>query len=356
MCGRARLRAWRRRERGRCRRPQLRADPGRHTNPPKRRTLINRRKHGAAAVLRGVVAAIVTPFDPWDSVDLAAAGRLTGWLMDSGVHGIMTTGGTGEFPHLSRSERRGLTSAVVRQVGGRIPVIAGTGACSTREVLGLCEDAADVGADAVITVPPYYFPLPDAAIAAFFEAVADRSPLPVVVYNNPLYTGNSMRPSLIAEILCHDNIAGLKQSSSDLGQLVDVIQEVRVARGLTRALFTGVDSQFAGSLAIGADGIYSTAGGIIPELMVRLYSLAAAGETAAAAQLQLQPLNRFLEYDPGYVAPAKEALRILGLDVGQPRAPLPGLTDGELARLRSALAQLELDPIPAGKPAVAERG
>ncbi len=216
-------------------------------------------------VLRGVVAAIVTPFDPWDSVDLAAAGRLTGWLMDSGVHGIMTTGGTGEFPHLSRSERRGHTSAAVRQVGGRIPVIAGTGACGTREVLGLCEDAADVGADAVITVPPYYFPLPDSAIAGFFEAVADRSPLPVFVYNNPLYTGNSMRPSLIAEILCHDNIAGLKQSSSDLGQLVDVIQEVRVARDLTRALFTGVDSQFAGSLAVGADGIYSTAGGIIPD-------------------------------------------------------------------------------------------
>jgi 4-hydroxy-tetrahydrodipicolinate synthase len=142
------------------------------------------------------------------------------------------------------------------------------------------------------------------------------------------------------------------------GQLVDVIQEVRVARGLTRALFTGVDSQFAGSLAVGADGIYSTAGGIIPELMVRLYSLAAAGENAAAAQLQLelQPLNRFLEYDPGYVAPAKEALRILGLDVGQPRAPLPGRTDGELTRLRSALSQLELDSIPAGKPAVAERG
>jgi 4-hydroxy-tetrahydrodipicolinate synthase len=306
--------------------------------------------------LRGVVPAIVTPFDAQDNVDLESTGRLTRWLVESGVHGIMTTGGTGEFPHLDRSERREVTRVVAQETAGRIPVIAGTAACSTREVLCLCEDAAAAGADAVITVPPFYFPLPDSAIAAFFVAVADRSPLPVFVYNNPLYTGNGMRPALIAEILAHDNVVGLKQSSSDLGQLVDVIHEVRVARGLTRALLTGVDSQFAASVAVGAAGIYSTAAGIIPELVVRLFSLAEAGQSAAAAQLQLdlQPLNRFLEYDPGYVAPAKEALRLLGLDVGQPRAPLPGLTDEELARLRSALSKFELGPITAAQPAVAE--
>lgn len=302
--------------------------------------------------LRGVVPAMVTPFGADGGVDLAAARRLTRWLVDSGVHGIMTTGGTGEFPHLTREERREVTEAVAAEAAGRVPVIAGTAACSTREVIALGEDAAAAGADAVITVPPYYFPLPDAAIASFFASVADASPLPVFVYNNPLYTGNGMSPGLIADVLGHHNIAGLKQSSSDLGELVEVIHEVRVVRGLTRSLCTGVDSQFAAAVSVGADGIYSTAAGIIPGPIVRLFALAAAPDPRAAAdlQLKLQPLNRFLEYDPGYVAPAKETLRMLGIEVGDPRAPLPRLTDDERARLAAALSQLRADQIVAGAP------
>jgi 4-hydroxy-tetrahydrodipicolinate synthase len=292
--------------------------------------------------LRGVIPAIVSPFGADGGVDLAATARLTRWLVDSGVHAIMTTGGTGEFPHLDRAERRELTRAVVAEAAGQVPVIAGTAACSTREALLLCQDAAAVGADAVISVPPFYFPLPDAAIAAFFQALADGSALPVFVYNNPLYTGNAMSAALIAEVLSHDNVVGLKQSSSDLGELVEVIHEVRVVRGLSRALFTGIDSQFAAAVSVGADGIFSTAAGIIPAAVVRLFELAAGPDPRAAAglQLDLQPLNRFLEYDPGYVAPAKEALRMLKIDVGDPRAPLPTLTPDERARLAAALAQL----------------
>jgi 4-hydroxy-tetrahydrodipicolinate synthase len=303
--------------------------------------------------LRGVIPAMVTPFDADGAVDLAAAARLIRWLLDSGVHAIMTTGGTGEFPHLDRAERRELIRAVVREAAGRVPIIAGTAACSTREALLLCEDAADVGADAVISVPPYYFPLPDAAIASFFEALADRSPLPVVAYNNPLYTGNPMSPALIADVLSHDNVVGLKQSASDLGQLVEVIHEVRVVRGLSRALFTGVDSQFAAAMAVGADGIYSTASGIVPAAIVRLFALADAPDPKAAAELQLelQPLNRFLEYDPGYVAPAKEALNMLGLEVGDPRSPLPRLTADERSRLAAALSQLKAKGLASAVPA-----
>jgi 4-hydroxy-tetrahydrodipicolinate synthase len=292
--------------------------------------------------LRGVIPAIATPFDADGNLDLSAIARLTRWLVDSGVHAIMTAGGTGEFPHLDRAERRELTRAVVQEAAGRVPVIAGTAACSTREALLLCQDAASVGADAVISVPPFYFPLPDAAIAAFFSAVGDGSPLPVFAYNNPLYTGNAMSPALIADVLSHDNLVGLKQSESDLGQLVEVIHEVRVVRGLSRSLCTGIDSQFAAAVAAGADGIFSTAAGIVPAAVVQLYGLAAGQDQGAAAelQLQLQPLNRFLEYDPGYVAPAKEALRMLKIDVGDPRAPLPTLTPGERSRLAAALSQL----------------
>jgi len=105
---------------------------------------------------------------------------------------------------------------------------------------------------------------------------------------------------------------------------------------------TGIDSQFCAALGTGGHGIFSTAAGIVPERMVEIFDLAMAGDFRSAhiAQLKMQPLNRFLEYDPGYVAPAKEALRMLGFEVGDPRPPLPLLTDSERAGLKDALANL----------------
>ncbi len=292
--------------------------------------------------VRGVIPAIVTPFDEQEELDIGSLERLTDWLVGQGIHGVMTTGGTGEFPHLSREERRASIEAIARSSSGRVPVIAGTAACSTREVLLLCEDAAEAGADAAITVPPYYFPLPDRALESFFDDVASRSPLPLFVYNNPLYTGNGMSPSLLSDILERPNVVGLKQSAADLGQLVEVLHEVRVVRKLSRALFTGVDSQFLGALSNGADGVFSTAGGIVPRSMVEIFDLATEGRTeeARSKQMELQPLNRFLDYDPGYVAPAKEALRMIGMEVGDPRSPLPRLTAEERQRLSAALGEL----------------
>lgn len=292
--------------------------------------------------VRGVIPAIVTPFDEHEELDVGSLERMTDWLVGEGIHGVMTTGGTGEFPHLSREERRASIEAIARSANGRVPVIAGTAACSTREVLLLCEDAAEAGADAVITVPPYYFPLPQHALESFFDDIARRSPLPLFVYNNPLYTGNGMSPSLLSDILERPNVVGLKQSAADLGQLVEVLHEVREVRKLSRALFTGVDSQFLGALSNGADGVFSTAGGIVPRFMVEIFDLATDGRTddARRKQMELQALNRFLDYDPGYVAPAKEALRMMGMDVGDPRSPLPRLTVEERDRLRSALDDL----------------
>lgn len=292
--------------------------------------------------LRGVVAAIVTPFGKDGSVDHATLERLTGMLIDGGVHGIMATGGTGEFPHLSSDDRVNATRAIIAGAAGRVPVFANTSSCATEEAVSLAARAAEVGADAIISVPPYYFPLPDRALFSFFTTLADRSPLPLFVYNNPGYTGNPLSPSLLVELLQHPNIAGLKQSESDLGQLVEVVHQVRRAGRMDKCLMTGIDSQLCASLATGGDGIFSTASGIVPRQVVEIFSAASAGdfERARDAQLRLQPLNRFLEYDPGYVAPAKEALRMMGWDVGDPRAPLPNLTDAERARLRLALSDL----------------
>jgi 4-hydroxy-tetrahydrodipicolinate synthase len=292
--------------------------------------------------LRGVIPAIVTPFDTAGEVDHGTLEVLTDRLITGGVHAIMATGGTGEFPHLDPTERGAVVRTIAQASAERVPVLAGTAACDLRQTLRLAEDATAAGADAIISVPPYYFPLPTAALLDYFTQLADRSPVPLFIYNNPLYTGNALAPEVVVELLELPNVAGLKQSEDDLGQLVEIIHQARTVRGLRKGLFTGIDSQLTGALASGADGIFSTAAGIVPRQIVELFDAAERGDYSEARriQLDLQPLNRFLEYDPGYVAPAKEALAMMGLDVGEPRPPLPVLDDEQRADLREALVGL----------------
>ncbi|MBM3676734.1 MAG: dihydrodipicolinate synthase family protein [Actinobacteria bacterium] len=294
----------------------------------------------SADELRGVIPAIPTPFTA-DGRDLDgdALRRIVRHCLDGSVHGLMTTGGTGEFPHLSREERRRVAEIVSSETAGAVPVYAGTAACSTWEAIALIEDAAAAGADAAILTPPFYFPIPRECLHRHFADVAAASPVPIVVYNNPLYTGMDLDPPLIAELMRLDNVIGLKQSNADLGALVEAI---RLADGTGRSLCTGIDSQFYAALCVGARGIWSTAASIVPAQMVRLYELMVAGdhEAARAQHELLQPLNRFLEYDPGYVSPTKEALTMMGISAGPVRRPLPDFPEPERPALREALAAL----------------
>jgi 4-hydroxy-tetrahydrodipicolinate synthase len=152
--------------------------------------------------------------------------------------------------------------------------------------------------------------------------------------------GNNLTPDMIAKLAENDNIVGLMQSQVDLGQLVEVIRLV----GDEFSVCTGIDSQFYAALSVGAKGIFSTAATICPGLMVELYELTTSGEAEKGLELHnlLQELNRFLEYDPGYVSPAKEALKLMGLPGGRIRRPTPELTEQERSGLRGALRSLEL--------------
>lgn len=171
-----------------------------------------------------------------------------------------------------------------------------------------------------------------------FKTLAEKNILPVVVYNNPLYTGKPMPPSLLAGLMQLDNIIGIKQSSTDMGQLVEVM---RLMEGVA-SICTGIDSQFFPALVAGAAGIYSTAASIIPAQMKKIYTLFRENKFSEARVLhvKIQELNRFLEYDPGYVSPAKEALQILKLPAGPVRLPMPALTAAQKAGLTKALVNL----------------
>ena len=290
--------------------------------------------------LRGVFPAIITPFTDDDKVDLKGLERIADYLIQNGIHAIMATGGTGEFCHLLREEKRDVIAALSSCSAGRVPIIAGTSACSTREAVILSQDAEAAGAAAVIATPPYYFKLPEQAIIDHYKQIAREISIPLVVYNNPLYTGNELSPDAIVHLMSVNNIIGLKQSNSDMGQLVDILRLAPAGRSIC----TGIDSQFYPALSVGAVGIYSTAAAVIPAQMVELYNLFQEGkhEEARDLHMQLQRLNTYFEYDPGYVAPCKEALRLLGLPAGPVRAPLPELSDSEKTLIRVALEDLGL--------------
>ena len=188
--------------------------------------------------------------------------------------------------------------------------------------------------------PPYYFTLPDESVYQYFKTLTEIVDIPVIIYNNPLYTGNNLNPELIDKIADFEGVVGLKQSNSDLGQLVENIRR----SGNKVSICTVIDSQFYPSFCAGAKGIFSTAACVIPRQMIQLYDLFKKREYEKALDLhmQIQELNCLLVYDPGYVSPCKEALGMLGLPGGPVRAPLPALTSKERQTLREALKKLGL--------------
>lgn len=290
--------------------------------------------------LKGVIPAIVTPFNEDDELDHKGLEDLVVFLIDSGIHAIMTTGGTGEFPQLLREERKEVTRTVARVSKGRVPVIAGTAGCGTKETILLSKDAAEAGADAVIVTPPYYFKLPDESLLEHFRILSENLDIPVVIYNNPLYTGNNLSPALIDRTADIHGVIGLKQSNTDLGQFVEVVR----MSGEKISVCTGIDSQFYPTLCAGGKGIFSTAACVIPKQMVQIYDLTRDGkhDEAFKVHMKIQNLNRLLEYDPGYVSPCKEALRMMALPGGPVRKPLPDLTPDQREELKAALEELNL--------------
>jgi len=288
--------------------------------------------------LRGVVVAIVTPFRDDYELDIEGLKVLTQYLVECGVHGIMTTGGNGEFPHLLPNERFKVLEVVREVTPSDTLLIACVSACGLKESLMYVKHAVDVGADGIISTPPYYYKLPQESIYEFFKELAEKSELPVVVYNNPAYTGHNITPKLMSRIAELGNVVGMKQSNSDLGQTIEIIRLI----SHKISVLTGIDSQFYPTLCVGGRGIFSTAACVVPKQMVKLYNEFINGNYKEAFELhlKLQELFRFFEYEPGYVTPCKVALKLLGLPAGPVRKPLPSLTPQEVEELKKVLVGL----------------
>jgi 4-hydroxy-tetrahydrodipicolinate synthase len=285
----------------------------------------------------GVLPALITPFTrDGDKVDTIALGTIVDRVVGAGVGGLVPGGSTGEFTTLSHAERRQLVEVTVEAAAGRVPVIAGTGALTTRETVELSTHAEQTGAAAVMIVPPFYDALSWRELLAHYTAVADAIGIPIMYYNLPSASGVKLTAAQLREL----PISCLKDTGGDAVAATELIQ----TDGPT--LLNGYDTLTFAALAAGVRAVVWGAASILPEQCVELHRLLIDDPDLPAARelwARLWPLCQFLE-SHSYPAAVKAACRLVGDTTGPVRAPLLALDDAATAELavrleRAALAR-----------------
>ncbi|WP_371573241.1 4-hydroxy-tetrahydrodipicolinate synthase [Streptomyces sp. NBC_01314] len=285
--------------------------------------------------LRGVLSALLTPFDDNGSVDEATLRRVVDRNIDGGVHGVVACGSTGEFTTLSNAERRLVVETVIDQTAGRVPVVAQTGAQSTREAIELSRHAEQAGASVLMVVAPYYEPLTIEETKRYLTTVAESVSIPIMLYNLPIATGVNMTPTMVGELAREvENIQYIKDTSADIAQAGQLIHN----HGDVVSTFVGWDSLLLAALSEGAAGVMAGTANVVAAQLVSIHAAMSEGDLhRARGEWELvYPLIDAIMAAP--FAPAvKTALGATGFAIGGSRPPVAPL-DPEVAAAISKLA------------------
>ncbi len=289
-------------------------------------------------MLKGSMPALITPFKD-GAVDLETLKKLVEWHIYQGSHGLVPVGTTGESPTLTHEEHELVVETVVNAAAGRIPVVAGAGSNNTAEALRFVEHAKRVGADAALVVTPYYNKPTQAGLIAHFEALANASDLPIVIYNIPGRSVVDMSPATMGELAKLPNIIGVKDATGDLARVCDQ----RMACGPDFLQISGEDATAHGFNAQGGIGCISVTANVAPALCAQMQEATLRCDYTAALELQdrLMPLHKAIFTEPGLVG-AKYAMSVLGLCSDEVRLPLIPLTDGTKTLVKDAMRHAEL--------------
>ncbi|MFO7768739.1 MAG: 4-hydroxy-tetrahydrodipicolinate synthase [bacterium] len=283
--------------------------------------------------IRGSMTALITPFAGDGSVDLEALDRLVAHQLAGGTDVLVPLGSTGEAMTLTDGEKREVVRRV-REAAGEVPIAAGAGSNSTAAAVEQCALVAEEGADYALVVGPYYNKPPQEGYLRHFEAVAEASPIPLIVYNVPGRTGSNILPDTVLELAGHPNIAGVKEASGSLAQAAAILAD----RPEGFRVLSGEDDLILPMMVLGGDGIISVAGNAAPGLLHRLTEACRAGrwEEAREIHFSLRPLfiAQFTETNP---IPIKAAAEMLGLCGPGVRLPLVPATPDAREEIRQAL-------------------
>ena len=287
----------------------------------------------------GSFVAIVTPFKN-NKIDETALGDLIEFQIESGTHGIVPCGTTGESPTLSHKEHESVIRFTIETVNKRVPVVAGTGSNSTEEAISLTKFAKSAGADGTLVIVPYYNKPTQEGIYQHFRNVASSVDIPIILYNVPGRTGVNMQPETISRLSTDfPNIIGVKEASGSLTQASKILNLC----GMDFVLLSGDDMLNFPLLTVGGQGFITVTANIAPKEVAGLYNKFASGDVNGARDIHYDLLNindtLFIETNP---IPVKTALSLMGkIELGF-RSPLCEMSKANLDRLKSELKALEL--------------
>ncbi len=287
-------------------------------------------------VFTGAATAIITPLTP-DGIDFERFGAMIDWQVESGIDAIVAVGTTGEGSTLTDEEHRAAIKFCVDRVAGRVPVIAGTGSNDTDYAIELSRYAADVGADAMLLVTPYYNKATQKGMAMSFRAVADAIDKPCILYNVPGRTGCNLLPATAATLAEHPNIVAIKEASGNISQIAQLAALV----GDKMDIYSGNDDQIVPVLSLGGKGVISVLSNLLPAETSDMCHRYMRGDVAGARELQLKYLDLvdllFCEVNP---IPAKAACAAMGWCEDYLRLPLTPMEDANKQKLLAEMRRL----------------
>lgn len=287
-------------------------------------------------MIQGSIVALVTPMHPDGSLDDFSLDRLIEYHIEQGTDAVVAVGTTGESATLDEDEHCAVISKVVEKVAGRVPVIAGTGANSTREAISLTRCAKEAGADACLLVTPYYNKPTQEGLYLHYKAVAEAVDIAQILYNVPGRTACDLLPETVARLAPVKNIAGLKEATGDLNRL----RRIRELCGTDFPMYSGDDATACEFCLEGGIGVISVTANVAPSLMHSLCAAAIAGDRDKALEIDrlLQGLHKqlFIESNP---IPAKWAVHEMGLIERGIRLPLTWLREDCHNSVREAMRQ-----------------
>ena len=274
-------------------------------------------------IFEGMASAIITPLNE-KGIDFELFAKLVEWQIAEGIDGIVVCGTTGEGSTLTDEEHKAAIEFMVKQVAGRVPVIAGTGSNDTDYAIELTKHACQIGVDGVLTVTPYYNKATQKGLIKSFTAIADASTVPVILYNVPSRTGVNIAPKTVLELSKHPNINAIKEASGDISQ----IAEIAHLCGDNINIYSGNDDQVVPIMSLGGKGCISVLSNLMPKEASEMCRLFREGDVKTAAEMQLKyiPLINalFSEVNP---IPVKAAMAKMGFCEDYLRLPLTPMED-----------------------------
>lgn len=289
--------------------------------------------------MRGAFPVLITPMNEAQEIDWNGVKNNVNYFIDQNVVGIIINGSTGEFVSLSKEERFKMTETVLKEVKGRIPVIVGTAAETTKETISYTKHAEIHGASGALIINSYYCKPKEEEIYFHFKEISNAVNLPIMLYNNPFTSGVDMSTELMLKIGrdC-ESVAYIKESSGDIRKARDLIRQANGAF----EVFCGSEDLVMESYLVGATGWVSVAGNIVPRIVTQMYEYVQNGELEKAWEINdlILPLCSFLEKSGKYVQIVKRAMELNGQAGGPSRYPRLGLTREEDEKLQNILSHI----------------